>query len=301
MTLLVIAVAIVPLFWLLVLIQHELLDAYRGFTAYLSEGPHALPAAVREIPWLGAWLQDGLNRYANDPTALRREITDGLQPLRGQLAALLGGVGRNVGKLLVAMLTLFFFYRDGDLLVRQTKRVGKRFFGDRLDRSVHAAGMMTRAVVYGLVITALAQGLIAGIGYWIFGLDAPALLGALTGLLSTAPLLGTAFIWAPLGVWLVVAGHTWKGVLLLAWGGPPCASDRQSAAAASDQQCHSGTVSLGDVRCTRWCRRVRARGNVRWSRCTWRGHRYLAGMGGRGGQRYLALSKPWFGFARAGS
>ena len=53
---------------------------------------------------------------------------------------------------------------------------------------------MTRAVVYGLLVTALAQGVIAGIGYWIFGLEAPALLGALTGLLSTAPLLGTAFV-----------------------------------------------------------------------------------------------------------
>jgi predicted PurR-regulated permease PerM len=77
---------------------------------------------------------------------------------------------------------------------------------------------MTRAVVYGLLVTALAQGVIAGIGYQIFGLEAPALLGALTGLLSTAPLLGTAFVWVPLGVGLVLAGHTLKGVLLLAWG-----------------------------------------------------------------------------------
>ncbi len=218
MTLLVVAVAIVPLFWLLVLIQHELVDAYRSLTTYLSQGPHTLPAAVRDIPWLGAWLQESLNRYTSDPAALGREITGGLQHWKGQLAALLGGVGRNVGKLFVALLTLFFFYRDGDLLVRQIQRVGKRFFGDRLDRSVHAAGMMTRAVVHGLLITALAQGLIAGVGYWIFGLEAPAVLGALTGLLSTAPLLGTAFIWAPLGAGLVLAGHTSRGVLLLAWG-----------------------------------------------------------------------------------
>ncbi len=218
MTLLAVAVVIAPLLWLLVLIQHELVDAYRNLTTYLSQGPHTLPAAVRDIPWFGAWLQDGLNRYTSDPAALGREITDGLRGWRGPLGALLGGVGRNFGKLFVALLTLFFFYRDGDLLVRQIQRVGRRFFDDRLDRSVRAAGVMTRAVVYGLLITALAQGVIAGIGYWIFGLEAPALLGALTGLLSTAPLLGTAFVWAPLGVALVLAGHTWNGVLLLAWG-----------------------------------------------------------------------------------
>lgn len=218
MTLLVVAIAIAPLFWLLVLIQHELVYAYRSVTTYLSQGPHTLPAAIRDIPWFGAWLQDGLNRYREDPAALGREITDGLQRWRGQLGALLGGVGRNVVKLLIALLTLFFFYRDGDLLVHQIQRVAKRFLDDRLDRSVHAAGIMTRAVVYGLLITALAQGAIAGVGYWIFGLEAPVVLGALTGLLSTAPLLGTAFIWAPLGAGLVLAGHAWKGVLLLAWG-----------------------------------------------------------------------------------
>ena len=218
MTLLVVAIAIAPLFWLLVLIQHELLDAYGSFATYLSQGPHRLPTTVQEIPWFGAWLQDGLNRYTTDPAALGREIADGVQSWRGQLGALLGGVGRNLGKLLISLLTLFFFYRDGDLLVRQIQRVAKRVFDDRLDRSVHAAGVMTRAVVYGLLITALAQGVIAGFGYWVVGLEAPAVLGALTGLLSTAPLLGTAFVWAPLGAGLVLTGHTWKGILLLAWG-----------------------------------------------------------------------------------
>jgi predicted PurR-regulated permease PerM len=218
MTLLVVAGAIAPLLWLLVLIQHELVDAYRNVSAYLSQGPPELPGAIRNIPWFGSWLQDSLDRYARDPATLGREITSGLQDWKAELGALLGGLGRSVGKVFVALLTLFFFYRDGDAVVRQMHRFGRRFFDDRLDRYIRAAGVMTRAVVYGLLVTALAQGVIAGIGYWIFGLEAPALLGALTGLLSTAPLLGTAFIWAPLGVGLVIGGHTWRGVLLLAWG-----------------------------------------------------------------------------------
>ena len=218
MTLLVIAVGIMPLLWLLVLLQHELVDAYRSFSAYLSEGPHRLPAAIRDLPWFGAWLQERLARYTTEPAAVGREISSGLQLWSGWLAALLGGAGRNVAKLIVALLTLFFFYRDGDSMIRQIGRVGRRFFDDRLDCYVHAGGVMTRAVVYGLLITALAQGVIAGVGYWVFGLEAPAVLGVLTGLLSAAPLLGTAFVWAPIGVGLVLAGHTWKGILLLAWG-----------------------------------------------------------------------------------
>jgi predicted PurR-regulated permease PerM len=118
----------------------------------------------------------------------------------------------------ITLFTLFFFYRDGDTIVRQLARVAKRFFDPRLDRYLDAAGVMTRVVVYGLLITAVAQGVIAGLGYWIFGLEAPAVLGALTGLLSLAPILGTAFVWAPIGVGLVLAGHLWKGLMLLVWG-----------------------------------------------------------------------------------
>lgn len=218
MTLLVSSVLVLPLLWLVVLVQHELLDACRDFATYISQGQRPLPSTIRDLPWLGDWLQQSFDHYSSDPAALGREFPGWLQRWGGQLASLLGDLGRNLGKLLVTMLTLFFFYRDGDALVGQSRRIARRFFGDPVDRFARAAGLMTRAVVYGLMITALAQGLVAGVGYRIVGLDAPVLLGVLTGLLSTAPLLGTAFIWVPLAVGLIVVGHTWKGLLLLAWG-----------------------------------------------------------------------------------
>lgn len=218
MTLLVAALAVLPLSWLLVQIQHELLDAYRQFMTYLGQGPHTVPALIRDVPWLGAWIQEALNRYTSDPTALTREIADALKGWRGELGVLIGGVGRSLGKLLVTLLTLFFFYRDGDSLVRQLRRIAERLFNDQLNRFVYSAGLMTRAVVYGLLVSALAQGIVAGLGYWIFGLEAPAALGALTGVLSAAPQFGTTLVWVPLAVGLVIAGHTWKGVLLFGWG-----------------------------------------------------------------------------------
>ena len=52
-----------------------------------------------------------------------------------------------------------------------------------LDReAIKASG--TKAVVYGIVLTALVQGVLAGLGYWVAGLQAPVLLGALTGLIA---------------------------------------------------------------------------------------------------------------------
>lgn len=218
MTLSVCCAVVLPVLWLLVLVRGELIEAFRQFAAFLAHGPHTVPAVIRDIPWIGERVQEGLDRYAADPATLLRELLEWTRGWAGNLKGLLGDVVRNLGKLLLAVLTLFFFYRDGDLIVAQARRVVRRFFDSRLDVYIAAAGAMTRAVLFGFVITAMAQGLIAGIGYQVVGLQASALLGALTGVLSTVPMLGTALVWAPIGVWLMFAGQAWKGFVLLAWG-----------------------------------------------------------------------------------
>jgi predicted PurR-regulated permease PerM len=218
LTLLVVIVAIVPLLWMLVLVQRELADAFSAFSSYLRQGPHQLPPVVRDLPILGPLLQEALDRYSDDPAALPREIAIILQRWSGEILALLGGVGRSVGKLLITIITLFFFYRDGPRLAEQAKRVGARCFGERLDEGFRAVGPITRAVLYGFVLTVLAQGFIAGLGYWFLGVEAPVLLGALTGIAAPVPLIGTGIIWVPIAVSLVIAGPLWKGVLLLLWG-----------------------------------------------------------------------------------
>src|ERR1019366_45968 len=53
MTLLVSCAVVLPFIWLLVLLQDEFVRAYRLFTDFLSQGPHTLPPALRNIPWLG--------------------------------------------------------------------------------------------------------------------------------------------------------------------------------------------------------------------------------------------------------
>ncbi len=218
MTLLMTCAVVLPVLWLLVLVQSELLNAYRALAGYLTQGPQALPGVIRDIPWLGNLLQEKLIRYSSDPAALTREAAGWIQRWAVALGSVLGDISRNFIKVLIAILTLFFLYRDGDTIAHQGRIVGSRLFGDRLDPFANTTGMMTRAVLYGLLATAFAQGLVAGIGYRVVGLEGPVLLGVLTGMLSIIPAIGTGLIWAPLGVWLLVNGPVWKGVLLLLWG-----------------------------------------------------------------------------------
>lgn len=217
MTLLLTTAFVLPLLWLIFLLQGEFVIAYQAASAYMAEGPHQLPNFIAKLPWIGGRLQDLINEFTNDPEALRIQLSNLARQWSGELGNLIGGVGRNAIKLGFALLTILFIYRDGESLLDQVRRVLRRFLGRRVDGYIAAIGNTTKAVLYGLVLTALAQGLLAGVGYWAAGVRAPVLFGAFTALIALMPF-GTPFVWGALGAWLLFSGNTLAGVGLLLWG-----------------------------------------------------------------------------------
>ena len=217
MTLLLTATFVLPLLWLMAMLRTELAGAYAAVAAYLAQGPRPLPDFVAAIPWLGDWLQQWLDQLARNPAALREQIGGWVEQRTSELLDLLGGVGRNAAKLGFALVTLLFLYRDGETLLAQLRQVLRRFVGARIEGYLSAVGATTQAVVYGLVLTALAQGVLAGLGYWVAGVNAPVLLAVLTALIALIPF-GTPFVWGSIGVWLLLNGQTAAGFGLLLWG-----------------------------------------------------------------------------------
>ncbi len=217
MTLALAALFVLPLLWLVLMLRSELVGAYDAVAAYLARGPQPLPEFVAAIPWVGDWLQQLLDQLARNPQALRQQIGEWGEQRTSELLSLLGGVGRNGVKLGLALVTVLFLYRDGASLLAQLHQVLQRFVGARVEGYLSAIGTTTKAVVYGLVLTALAQGILAGLGYWAAGMQAPVLLAALTALVALIPF-GTPFVWGSIGVWLLLNGQTGAGVGLLLWG-----------------------------------------------------------------------------------
>jgi len=217
MTLLLTAAFVLPLLWLIALLRGELTAAYAAVAAYLAQGPHPLPELIARIPWLGERLQEFLDQLAGDPTAVRAQVAQWVEQRTDELLNLLGGVGRNAAKLGFALIAVYFLYRDGESLLDQVQRVLRRFLGARVDAYLAAVGTTTKAVVYGLVLTALAQGALAGVGYSAAGVKAPVLLAALTALIALIPF-GTPFVWGSIGVWLLLNGQVAAGAGLLLWG-----------------------------------------------------------------------------------
>ena len=85
----------------------------------------------------------------------------------------------------------------------------------RLMREVQRLG---RSVVVGNFGTAIVQGAIAGVGFWIARVPEPAFFGAITAVASLVPVFGTMLVWVPAGVVLMATGHVGAGIFELVWG-----------------------------------------------------------------------------------
>ncbi len=74
-----------------------------------------------------------------------------------------------------------------------------------------------RAVVFGLLGTAIVQGAIAGLGFWLFGVPSPVALGTLTSVGSFVPM-GPVLVWGGAMLWLLANDHLAAAVGMAIWG-----------------------------------------------------------------------------------
>lgn len=207
----------VPLLTMANMLRQELPAAYSRSVEILLSGPDAVPPAIARIPWLGEEIERVMAISAEDPESLRRQVTQWVKPWMDQSLDILGGIGAMAIQALLALFTAFFLYRDGESLLDQVRRLLYGLIGPRSGAYLYAMGGTTRAVLYGLVLTALAQGALAGLGYWATGVDAPVLLSMLTTILALIPF-GTPIAWGGVSLWLVFHEHFWAGIGLAAWG-----------------------------------------------------------------------------------
>ena len=199
------------------LLRVEAIAGYSHVQAFLASNP-TLPPALRDLPaGIGVWAENMLRQLAADPTAMRQQFINLMEQSSIEMTRLIGGAGRNVVKLLFAVLSMFFLLRDGPRLLRDATAILEGILGPRIRDYLDAIGSTTQAVVYALMLGALAQGAVAGVGYAIFGIKAPVLLAAVTAMIALVPF-GAPMIWASLAIWLLVTGHIWQGAGLLLWG-----------------------------------------------------------------------------------
>ncbi len=180
--------------------------------AGLPKAPPWLP----DVPVAGRALSELWNSWAADLEVM----VDFFRPYFGMAAefglSLLLGLAGGALQFLLALFVAFFFFVSGDRLAQVLAALLRRIAGPQAERLIVVTGATIRGVVYGILGTAIVQGILTTIGLWGAGLPRPLLLGVVAGGLSVLPV-GAPVVWVPAALWLLSQGHTWRGLLLAAY------------------------------------------------------------------------------------
>lgn len=185
---------------------------------WLDAGLPGPPAWVAGVPGIGPAAADLLASWAADLSG----VVEVLRPYFGMAAQfglrLLLSLANGVLEFALALFIAFFLYASGDQLAERLVALTRRIAGVQADRLIDVTGATVRGVVYGIMGTAVVQGILSTFGLWLAGVPRPALLGLVAGALSVLPV-GAPVVWIPAGLWLLSEGKTVNGIFLLAWGG----------------------------------------------------------------------------------
>ena len=183
----------------------------------LRAGLPGAPGWLFDIPLVGPTVGNLWNHWAADISVM----LEALRPyfgivLEGGLSVLLG-IANGVVLFVLALFIAFFFYLYGDPIAARLHVILQRIAGSRAERLILVTGATVRGVVYGILGTAIVQGILTAFGLWLCGVPRPVLLGTVAGLLAVLPI-GAPLVWIPASLWLMGTGHLGWGIFLLVYG-----------------------------------------------------------------------------------
>jgi predicted PurR-regulated permease PerM len=152
---------------------------------------------------------------------IRGMLINGLSQLSSGLALQVGTILKDtlllVVHLFIMLIALYYFFRHGERYYQTAM--------DLIPFSQQQKKSITRklhdtftAVINGVFLIALGQGIMTGIGFAVFGVPFPVFWGFLAAILALLPIGGSALVWVPGALYLLLTVSTVKGVLLAVWG-----------------------------------------------------------------------------------
>ena len=174
----------------------------------------SVPWLADPLEWLGKHAGISITQVQDWLVAAGKHVLQFLASSGG--AFVLGALGTLVSFLLM-LFVLFFVLRDGPALAQKVVRmlpIEERMRG-KLWQHLRE---VTRAVFMGIGVTALVQGALVGIGFWIAGLPSALVFGVLAALFALVPLVGTVIVWGPGALYLASQGDYGHAIFLTLWG-----------------------------------------------------------------------------------
>ncbi|MEO5957043.1 MAG: AI-2E family transporter [Nitrospiraceae bacterium] len=223
MTIMVMSIAVLPAVYLIFLGINEAIQAYDTAAQWFREGRlRELGESISHIPVIGRVSHEVFGRLVlSNSGQLESSVLEGGKAVSAFLLAQGADLAKNallfVTDFMVMVFTLFFLFRDGDHFY-ETCYEAIPLEPDHKAKIFERMNGTIVAVMQGTLLTALAQGTVAGLAYWALGVRFSIFLGTLSAILSLLPFGGTALVWIPVSLYLFFTGSIVKGCVMIGVG-----------------------------------------------------------------------------------
>jgi predicted PurR-regulated permease PerM len=192
-------------------------------TAFIKQGVEAISHVQTQFQsghfdWVNhLWLKFQEKLPEQNKTDLATLVSKYFDGAAAFGAARFGAILKNTASFLfhlsVMILALFYLYRDGDSIVARL-RIVLPFEREHRDRMIAESRDLIFASVVSSAVAAAAHGILGGIAFALTGISAPVFWGVMMGFFSLVPVVGSALIWVPAVISLMLQGHPVAGIVL---------------------------------------------------------------------------------------
>ena len=120
-------------------------------------------------------------------------------------------------QLIVVFFTLFFVLRDKEQFFEYVRGISP-FSKDVENKLFKSSKNITLSVIYGQVFIGIIQGVIIGIGFFIFNVNNALFLTLIASLAGIFPVIGTAIVWIPISIYLFIGDNTFASIGIVIFG-----------------------------------------------------------------------------------
>ena len=213
----VVLVVGIPLTFAIFMLQHEGRNLFYELQKQVFSGHLNVPQFIRDLPIIGKEVTRTLKEINTDPNSIIQNVSGWFQSHLNYGRLVLSEISKNIFKLCFAVMSLFFFYRDGQTILNQVSKALEMVIGPRIHHYLDTISETTRAVVYGVGLTAIAQALLAGLSYFVAGVPNPMVLTIVTFIFALIPF-GPPVAYSAVSLWLFSQGQTIEAIGVMVWG-----------------------------------------------------------------------------------
>jgi len=217
-TVLVTAILVIPAVLLGAAITNEVTHLYKFLDQKSDESgglsPFLMGVLERPLQWVGQYVDIS-------KIDVRGYLAGRLQQISGFLLAETGIIVGNLASFVIntaiTLFTLFFLFREGRYMRRRAAAY-LPLRPDQVEKLFSGISNTLIATVYGGLVVAAVQGALVGLALWVFGVPSPVLWAVVAAFFALLPLVGTAAVWVPAAIYLLITGNQIGGLVMVGWG-----------------------------------------------------------------------------------